>query len=535
MGSVQQNKRDEGPLEIGTSKKFLLVLIPSVLFSVYYILIGEMLEAIITLSVCVAVTYLLRSVGKKKFPSKIDHNLVTAIFHMYALSMGETSPTDIVETMAKNKEYGVYSSVFRKIRNMAKDFGYGITNATMHMAEIVKPPLKDILIRCTTIFSSVEPKGYLQMESSTLMEEYSGLYTRAIKTLETIGGIFTAFQSVTVFLIMTLSIMTIFMVAPSAILFGYIIAGMSFVLMFFLFRSIAPRENVVYIGKFPPKLYLGLKWSFIAFVPSSAALAFLLYFTKGAPFAFIVLGVGVLIPGVFGYKLEDQVGKIDRNYPTFLKALGEHLASTSDLKIAFTYILYMQLGPLQKFVKKSLERLKLGISHAETLETLSSETASHQVHVSNRILLDSLSRGANALEIGNALGNRVVKFLEYRRARELVARSFQTIMMVMQPLTVVLLVVLRVLSDFLSKTLVGIPYFGFGQIPVAVIEVGNLALIFLMAVVNALTVKEVSAGHWGTFFLNLGILLILSGITWIAAQIVIEAILGSFPTIQLPT
>jgi archaellum biogenesis protein FlaJ (TadC family) len=522
-------------LEIGTSKKFLLVLIPSLLFSVYYMLIGKMLEAIVTLSVTGVVVYLLRSVGKKKFPSKIDYNLVTAIFHMYALSMGETSPTDLVETMAKNKEYGVYSSVFQKIRNMAKDFGYGITKATMHMAEIVKPPLKDILIRCTTVFSSVEPKGYLQIESSTLMEEYSGLYSRAIKTLETIGGIFTAFQSVTVFLIMTLSIMAIFMVAPSAILIGYIVAALSFILMFFLFRSIAPRENVVYIGKFPPKLYLGLKWSFIAFVPPSAALAVLVYFTAGAPFAFIVLGVGVLIPGIFGYKLEEQVSKVDRNYPTFLKALGEHLASTADLKIAFTYILYMQLGPLQKFVKKSLERLKLGISHAETMETLSSETASHQVHASNHILIDALSRGANALEIGNALGNRVVKFLEYRRARELVAKSFQTIMLVMQPLTVVLLVVLRVLADFLSSTLVGIPYFGFGQIPIPVVEAGNLALIFIMAVVNALTVKEVSAGHWGTFLLNLGVLLLLSGITWIAAQVIIKMILGSFPSIQLPT
>jgi archaellum biogenesis protein FlaJ (TadC family) len=418
---------------------------------------------------------------------------------------------------------------------MAKDFGYGVTKATMHMAEIVKPPLKDILIRCTTIFSTPEPKGYLQIESSTLMEEYSGLYDRSIKTLDTIGGLFTAFQSVIVFLIMTLAIMTVFMVSTSVIVIGYIMAGISFLLMFFLFRSIAPKERLVYIGKYPPKLYINLKWSIIAFVPSSATLALLVYFTKGAPFAFIVLGLGVLIPGVFGYKLQDQVTRVDRNYPTFLKALGEHLASTSDLRIALKYILTMELGPLQKFVARSLERLKLGISHTETLETLSSETASHEVHVSNQILLDSLSRGANALEIGNALGNRVVKFLQYRRSRELVASSFQTIMLVTQPMTVALLVVLRVLSDFLTKTLVGIPYFGFNAIPVAVIEAGNAALIFLMAVVNALALKEVSPGHWGTFFLNLGILLILSGGTWIAAQIFIQRILGSFPTIKLPT
>ena len=232
--------------------------------------------------------------------------------------------------------------------------------------------------------------------------------------------------------------------------------------------------------------------------------------------------------------MERYIDKIDRNYPTFLKSLGENLASTSDLKAAFTYILYMELGPLHILVKKALARLKLGLAHAQTLETFSSEAASHQVHISNRILLDALSRGANPLEIGNVLGNRVVKFLEFRKRRAVVAKSFQIIMMVMQPLTVVLLVVLLVLADFLSNSLVGLPYFGFNEIPMVVIEAGNLALIFIMAIVNALTAKEVSAGYWGTFFLNLGILLILSGTAWVAAQLFVETILGTLPGIELP-
>jgi len=67
-----------------------------------------------------------------------------------------------------------------------------------------------------------------------------------------------------------------------------------------------------------------------------------------------------------------------------------------------------------------------------------------------------------------------------------------------------------------------------------VIEAGNIALIFTMAVINALTLKEVSTGYWGTFFLNLGILLIVSGVTWMAAQIFVQGILGSLPSIELP-
>jgi len=443
-------------------------------------------------------------------------------------------PSDLVNTIAENKEYGFYSKVFQRIRNLAKDFGFGLTKATAQVADTVKPPLKDILVRCTNMFSSVEPKGYLEMESSMLMEEYSGYYTRAIETLKTLGGIFTTFQSITVFLIMTLVIMTVFMINPSAIVFGYMIAILATVMMYFLFRSASPRERLMYIGEYPPKLYYLMRWGALATVPSSAVLAFFLYFAMGPPFAFIVLGFGAIVPGVFGYMLEKYVSKINKNYPTFLKALGENLASTADLKASLLYILYMELGPLRKLVKEALARVKLGIDHGQTLETLSSEAASYQVHISNRILLDSLSRGANALVIGNALGNRVVKFLEFRKVLDIVAKSFQTIVLVMQPMTVVLLVILEVLAGFMSQYLINLPYFGFNAIPMAVIEAGNIVVIFVMAVVNALIVKEVSAGYWGTFFLNFGILLILSGVTWMIGRVLIQGVLGSMPSIELP-
>jgi len=516
------------------SKKLILTLVPSALFSVYYLLTEKFLEAIISLFIGIAVLLMVKYIAKKRIKTKIDYTLTTAIFHMYGLSLGETSPSDLVNTIAENKEYGFYSRVFQRIRNLAKDFGFGLTKATALVANTVKPPLKDILVRCTNMFSSVEPKGYLEMESSMLMEEYSGYYTRAIETLKTLGGIFTTFQSITIFLIMTLVIMTIFMIDPSAIVFGYVIAILATVMMYFLFKSASPREKLVYIGKYPPKLYSLMRWSFLATVPSSAVLAFFLYFAMGPSFAFIVLGLGAFVPGVFGYMLEKYISRINKNYPTFLKALGENLASTSDLKASLSYILYMELGPLRKLVKEALARVKLGIDHGQALETLSSEAASYQVHMSNRILLDSLSRGANALVIGNALGNRVVKFLEFRKMRDIVAKSFQTIVLVMQPLTVVLLVILEVLAGFMSQYLINLPYFGFNDIPMVVIEAGNIVVVFIMAVVNALIVKEVSAGYWGTFFLNLGVLLVISGVTWIVGRVLIQSVLGTMPSIELP-
>jgi flagellar protein FlaJ len=254
----------------------------------------------------------------------------------------------------------------------------------------------------------------------------------------------------------------------------------------------------------------------------------------GAPFAFITFGSGATIPGIFGYMIERRVAKIDMYYPTFLKALGENLASTSDLKTSLSFILHMELGALRNLVRSALARVNLGINHRQSLETLSEDAASYQVHISNKILFDSLGRGADPLVIGNALGNRVVKFLEFRKMRDVVANSFQMVVLVTQPLTVVLLTVMEVLAVFMSTYLAGVAYFGFNTMPIGIIEIGNIILIFVTAVVNSLAVKAVSGGYWGTFFLNLGILLIISGVTWIASYNLIQGILNSMPTFKMP-
>lgn len=514
-------------------KPQMLMLIPSAVFAIYYLILGRFLEASLFFGVGIGISFIIWRVSHKTGPKKVDLTLTTAVFHMYSLSMGETSPDDLVRTIAESKQYGFYSKIFEKIFILAKQFGYGFTKATAYVAESLGPPLKDILIRLTNVLSSVKPRGYLEIEASMLIEEYSGYYTRSIEALKTLGGIFASFQSVTVFLIMTVAIMAIFMIDPNAIVFGYFISGFSMVMMYFLFKSASPKEKIIYIGKYPPKQYILLRISFFASVLPSIAIAVASYISGGCSVAFIILGLGMILPGFFGYSLERYVNRIDREYPAFLKAIGENMASTLDLKAAFSYVIGLELGPLKSLVKNAWNRLMLGIGNTQTMDSFSSEAASYQVHVCNKIFLDAVARGANPLEVGNALGNRVVKLIEFRKARDVTTKGFQMIVMVMQPLTVVLLVVTEVLVGFMSKYLVTLPYFGFNAIPMPVVQIGNTILVFTFAVVNALIIKEVSAGYWGSFFLNCGILLITSGVSWIVANYFVQTILGSMPTLEL--
>ena len=54
------------------------------------------------------------------------------------------------------------------------------------------------------------------------------------------------------------------------------------------------------------------------------------------------------------------------------------------------------------------------------------------------------------------------------------------------------------------------------------IETGNLILALLIAVINAQVIREVRGSFYGTSFLYTGILLILSGVSWLVAELLMD-------------
>jgi len=462
----------------------------------------------------------------KSSRGKVDEKLILSILHMYVVSQGEAGPDQLVSSIARMKEYGYYSMVFNKILEIAKKFGYGFAKAMSHMANLVKPPLKDILIRCTEALSSPEPKEYLELENSTLFEEYSGHYGRLIEGIKTLGGVYGTFQSVSIFIIMTLDIMMVFINESNIVYYSYAISATVIGVLFLGFKTIIPKETLVYIDKEdPPKLYKLFRISALsALIMIFPAVYVSLSVNRS--FGFIIFGASLIPAGLFAYKLESSVAKIDEYYPTFIKALCENMASTSSIKSAISYVLHMELGPLRRLLERTLARIKLGIRTERAISLLSSESASFRVYVMNRMLLDSINCSGDLMEVGKILGNACIKFLEFRKRRISVAKSFKTVIFILQPITVSLLVILTYLCDFFSQSLVSLPYFTFGKIPVPIVETGNIFMILFITTLNALALREAEGGFWGTSLFYIGLLLILSGVSWFIGEKLMDIMFG---------
>jgi|APFre7841882654_1041346.scaffolds.fasta_scaffold00001_140 archaellum biogenesis protein FlaJ (TadC family) len=514
-------------VRLGSMKKrqIALILVINILVSAYLVVRGDVVSLIAVNAVAGTVVFLLFYI-RKRIPTRIDQQLVSLLIHMYAVSHGEITPDDLVKIIAETKDYGYYSEIFSGIRKLAKEYGYGITKATSEMANTTKAPFKDVLIRCLQAFSSTHPKGYLELESSTMIEEYSGYYDRAIKSIDMLGGVYSTFSSVSTFLIMILDILVVFTNEPNLVYFGYFVASAVLIVMYLGLRTVVPKDVLIHIDKdMPPKLYtrfrVALPIAFACIVP-----AVLVSIIFGYPYGFFVCGLAFLLPGYFAYRFETFVIGVNENYPTLIKGLGENMASSSSLQNALSYVLYLELGRLKDLLKRAYARVKIGVDNAKTLSLLSSEAASHTVYMTNKIFLDAFNYGADLLEVGKILGNNCVKNLEFRKKREAVVKTIETTTFLLQPITVALLTILTFMTKYFSQTLTSVPYFTFGSIPTDVINMGNVFMILLITILNSLTLKEARGGFWGSSLMYAGILLILSGAAWIGAQTMMNVSFG---------
>jgi len=510
---------------ISLKKQIGLILLLNALVSMYLATRSDIVSLVAINAIAGTIVFLLFFI-RKRIPTKIDEQLVSLLLHMYAISHGEITPDDLVKTIAETKDYGYYSEIFGRIRKLAKEYGYGITKATSEMANTTKPPFKDVLIRCQQAFSSTNPKGYLELESSTMTEEYSGYYERAIKSIDMLGGVYSTFSSVSTFIIMILDIIVVFTNEPNLVYFGYIVASAVLIVMYLGLRTVVPKDVLIHIDKdLPPKMYtrfkVALPIAFACIVP-----AMLVSIIFGYAYGFLVCGLAFLLPGFFAYKFETFVLKVNENYPTLIKGLGENMASSSSLQNALSYILYLNLGRLKDLLKRAYARVKVGVDNARTLSLLSSEAASHTVYMTNKMFLDAFSYGADLLEVGKILGNNCVKNLEFRKKREAVVKTIEATTFLLQPITVALLTILTFMTRFFSQTLTSVPYFTFGAIPTDVINMGNVFMILLITILNSLTLKEARGGFWGTSLMYAGILLLLSGAAWIGAETMMNVSFG---------
>ena len=171
----------------------------------------------------------------------------------------------------------------------------------------------------------------------------------------------------------------------------------------------------------------------------------------------------------------------------------------------------------------------------EALNLMASETASYQLYILNNIFAESFRVGSNMLDVGKILSSLAIKVLELRNKRKVITKTFERVLVILQPITVALLVILTSLAAFFSQTITKLPFFELGHIPVPLVKYGTMIIIIAVAILNSLSINIVRGGFTGTSLLYAGVLLIESGVAWIGASKLMDMLLSQFASgFELP-
>jgi archaellum biogenesis protein FlaJ (TadC family) len=488
--------------------------------------------AIATATITASTTIILLT-RKTAGPGQLNIKLVLAITHMYTLSLGLTEPREIIESIAKKEEYREYRETFKNIINLAINMSLGLTKAIAQAAKTVKPPLKDILTRMAEALSTTKPKDYLELEHTTIMEEYMGQQGRSLETIRMLSGVYGTFQSIAAVIIIIVIAMSLFTINPNTITLAYIAAAASTATLTIALWSTAPKDIMMYLEKDHPT-HKTIKIAAAITIPASITIAITTYTATHIPPRAITSSSLTLLPlGILTRNLEKRVQTIDEYYPTLIKTLGENLATTLNPKAALEYTKNIHLGPLKNGIQHAISWINLGLDIEKSFKLMAEETGSHTIRIMNQMLVDSIRVGAPPIQTSKTIADTTIKILEMRKRRLTTAKTMDTIIMMMHPITIILLIaVTNTLTQFTSiiPTL-PIQYIPINTIPTQTITIANMIFTYIISTINAAAMTIVRGGYKWRITLNTSILLTVGGISWAAAEIFTNTITKLTPII----
>jgi archaeal flagellar protein FlaJ len=460
---------------------------------------------------------------KFKMPQKLDETVVYFTVLLYAISTGETLATDLVRTAGNAVQYPYFSKIMSQIYALGIKWQYGMARAAEVTASTVKfAEFKLFLMKLAQVLRLGEDlKIFLKHELDAIYASYSAEYERSMKSMDMLLEMYSTIMSTSSF--MTASVMIMVMISGGngqgentlvTVLVAILIGLSAFVFILFMFF---PRDRLIITKGNPAVEKLGKRA--LIFISISIALAAGIIISGVLPImlAVTISGIPFFIMGLSARKIEQQVRKIDDYYPAFVRHLGDVYSTVGSLGQSLRSVLRSDFGVLNVHVKAMSNRVTMRTKIEDTFALFSKDAGSTLVSAGNAVLSYSIIKGANMLEVGITLSEISSRFLEIRRKREQSSKAFETNILIMHVLTLVVFSLMTKLVGTMNQFFSAGSHFGSNAFALSAIDPGILNMLvvilaFALSGLNAVVIKISQGGLFHTIWFNLAILLSISGL-----------------------
>lgn len=344
---------------------------------------------------------------------------------------------------------------------MAKRVGMEYTRAFQLAAEKAgASSIKSLLLRFAASISSGESeREFVIQEAEIEGERYGNEYERGVENLRKWTDAYAAIL-ISVTLIMVVSLVSTMMGS----LGENFIVIMAFTLFFitgvgvYVIYKVAPVEQVTYDAKgalTKDRKRARLLFALLAPVGLAVALVFgpQQGMMMGSAVAFAAIGLSLLPAGWYAWKDDSTVNKLDTEFPTFIRSLG-NIAGASGVTLteSLKRIDTKSMGSLEPHIDRLKVRLAAGLPTQQCWDAFRAETGSELVKRTTQMMEDGSGLGGRPDLVGNICSSFAQNMVQLRAKRALTATTFSFLTLPMHgTMTFILVFVLEIISTFNTK------------------------------------------------------------------------------------
>ena len=452
-----------------------------------------------------------------------DEKFVYFVSFLYTISTGESLAVDMVK-VASQSSYGKYSTAFKDAFRLGVGWGFGLANSLEMIAKKVSSDKTDQLKQLLVKFAQVvrlgdELKIFFQNELKSTLLNYAIIYERKLENEKLFLEMFYTLMSTTVFMIAANSIMTMLTGAVSAeyiLLLSITGVAISMSMFVFIMYIMFPRDPLGFNTadenlKFRIKVYLS--------IGAGSAIAIVLLVSQVVPLT-LVVGFSLaplFYPGLLARKAEKQIVHINTWYPEFIRHFGEIYATVGSMGLALDAVLRSDFGSIQKSVIALKNRIKNKVDQRLAFDLFSRDTGSELIKNGNMVISMAINKGSNMNDSGDTIATITLKFNELRAKRAQIAKTFESVIIVLHILTVAVFGLMNKLTTIFFQLIdtvdVSNNAFNLSPIDPAFMDMILPVLIIMTSVISAMALKVSQGGLYKTVFYHIALLGVLGSVT----------------------
>lgn len=357
-------------------------------------------------------------------------NDINKNIHLFITYAGTISTLGIqrnvmFKKLAEKKDlFGEISKVAQKINYFAKSWNLGYAQTCHRISRVVPSDiLGDFLDRFALMLDlGQDHQIFIKEEQEAVMEDFAVDYKKSLNGVTTIQDIFTSLTMALGFMMSIGLLMPLISGTPidSVVKFALLALVVMDFVMLGLSKLYVAEDRILFEGDNRSLGYLrAMKFTYIL-VPISTIIVLVLFYIGFLPFLVnIAIGISpLIIVGLMAQQEENKIVKIDRIFPSFIRALGSITNIKSGAVMSSISALQVHdFGPMNDLMQGLYRRLKTGNDKFKCWEFFSKESGSYLIHQFSTIFSESVYIGGDAELIGEIVSENFVKLLSLRRLR----------------------------------------------------------------------------------------------------------------------